>query len=133
MASRRNIYLASTFIVFWERDITSENHGTLVHLHITVYILSLLFSCYHYHYLLRLSFVNRKAGGIDNSSVLVGSKVICICVQVQVKLATSAPLFTLPPSWILQSPMGDKPWYLCQGKTCRCTISHPVLGLINEG
>ena len=30
------------------------------------------------------SFVNDKAGGIDNLSVLVGSKVICICVQVHV-------------------------------------------------
>src|SRR4051812_29359864 len=27
-----------------------------------------------------------------------------------------APLFTLPPSCILQSPTGDKPWYLCQSK-----------------
>src|SRR3954465_2245449 len=72
------------------------------------------------------------AGGIDNSSVLVGSKVICICVQVQVKLATSVPLFTLPPSCILRSPTGDKPWYLCQGKTCRYTISHPALGVTNE-
>src|SRR3954470_14689786 len=31
------------------------------------------------------SFVNSKAGGIDNPSVLVGSKVICCCVQVHVK------------------------------------------------
>ena len=36
-------------------------------------------------YLLRWSFVNDKAGGIDNSSVLVGCIVICCCVQVQVK------------------------------------------------
>src|ERR1041384_85862 len=35
-------------------------------------------------YLLRRSFVNDKAGGIDNSSVLIGSKVICF-VQVRVK------------------------------------------------
>ena len=35
-------------------------------------------------YLLRWSFVNDKPGGIDNSSVLVGSKVVC-CVQVRVK------------------------------------------------
>ena len=35
-------YLASTFIVFWERDITSENHGTPVHLHIIVHTLNLL-------------------------------------------------------------------------------------------
>ena len=33
-------------------------------------------------YLLPWSFVNSKAEGIDNSSVLVGSKVICFCVQV---------------------------------------------------
>ena len=45
----------SCFIVFWERDITSEHHGTPVHITIT-----------------------------DNLSVLVGSKVICICVQVHV-------------------------------------------------
>ena len=25
-------------------------------------------------------------------------------------------MFTLPPSSILRSPTGDKPWYLCQGK-----------------
>ena len=51
-------------------------------------------------YLCVWSFVNDKAGGIDNSSELVGSKVICF-VQVQVKLTTSrlwtAPLFALPP------------------------------------
>ena len=35
-------YLASTFIVFRERDITSENHGTPVHLHIIVHTLNLL-------------------------------------------------------------------------------------------
>src|SRR3954471_12094480 len=45
----------SLFIVFWERYITSESHGTPVHISTTVYTLSLLsvfiFSC-HYHYLL---------------------------------------------------------------------------------
>src|SRR4051812_18226785 len=35
-------YLTSTFIVFWERDITSEHHGTPVHIHTIVYTLSLL-------------------------------------------------------------------------------------------
>src|SRR4051812_2588533 len=30
------------------------------------------------------SFVNNKAGGIENSSILVGSKVICLCVQLYV-------------------------------------------------
>src|SRR3954466_5391322 len=46
----------SLFIVFWERDVTSEHHGTPVHISTTVYTLSLLsvftFSS-HYHYLLR--------------------------------------------------------------------------------
>src|SRR3954471_9444276 len=46
----------SPFIVFWERDITSESHGTPVHISATVYTFNLLvvftFSC-HYHYLLR--------------------------------------------------------------------------------
>src|SRR3954467_4684501 len=49
----------SFFIVFWERDITSEHHGTLVHISTTIYTFNLLpaftFSCsHHYHYLLRL-------------------------------------------------------------------------------
>src|ERR1043165_6444967 len=47
----------SLFIVFWERHITSESHGTPVHISTTVYTLSLLFiftfCCSHrYHYLL---------------------------------------------------------------------------------
>src|SRR3954468_3885735 len=51
--------LHSLFIVFWERDITSEHHGTPVHISTTVYTFNLLsaftFSCsHHYHYLLRL-------------------------------------------------------------------------------
>ena len=49
----------------------------------TIYFPSLL-SKFHF-YLLRWSFVNDKARGNDNSSVLVGSKVICCCVQVHVK------------------------------------------------
>ncbi len=73
----------SCFIVFWERDITSEHHETPVHITIIDHIRYLLF-----RYLLTIaiipitiitcvwSFVNYKAGGIDNLSVLVGSKVI---------------------------------------------------------
>src|ERR1041384_5362522 len=74
------------FIVFWERDITSEHHRTPVHISNTVYTryqftalftfqllsLSLLSRAF-------LSFVNNEAGGIYNLSVLVGSKAIC-CV-----------------------------------------------------
>ena len=49
----------SLFIVFWERDITSERHGTPVHISTTIYTFNLLstftFSCsHHYHYLLHL-------------------------------------------------------------------------------
>src|SRR4051812_1154512 len=49
----------SPFIVFWERDIICEHHGTPVHISTTVYNFNLLyvstFSCsHHYHYLLRL-------------------------------------------------------------------------------
>src|SRR3954466_1304754 len=52
-------------------------------------LLYLLFSCYHYHYYpVRFILVNNKAGGIDNSSVLVGKQSYLLCVQVQVKLAT---------------------------------------------
>ena len=36
------VYLASTFIVFWERDITSEHHGTPVHISTIVYTFTLL-------------------------------------------------------------------------------------------
>src|SRR3954464_5269142 len=72
------IYLPriEVFIVFWERDITSEHHGTPVHILITVYTLiyfsAFTFSCYyHYHYpLCFLSFVNNKTGEIDNLSEL---------------------------------------------------------------
>src|SRR3954469_5887581 len=32
----------SLFIVFWERDITSEHHGTLVHIFTVVYTFNLL-------------------------------------------------------------------------------------------
>ena len=54
-----------SFIVFWERDITSEHHGTPVHIIITIYtlfyFLLLLSSCYHhYHYLLRLILCKQK-------------------------------------------------------------------------
>ena len=43
---------------------------------------------YYYHYLLRLIHCKQQGEGIDNSSVLVGSKVICLCVQVHVNLVS---------------------------------------------
>src|SRR4051812_37314883 len=45
---------------------------------VSVAVTTIIISCV-------LSFVNSKAGGIDNPSVLVGRKFICCCVQVQVK------------------------------------------------
>src|ERR1041385_7523136 len=74
------------FIVFWERDITSEHHEIPVHTTTTVYTINLL-SVFTFQFLSLsiiiipciLSFVNNKAGGIDNSSELVGSKAICVC------------------------------------------------------
>src|ERR1041385_2351739 len=63
--ARRGFFTShSTFIVFWERDITSEHHKTPVHILITVYTLIyflLLISCsYHYHYPLRLIFFKQQ-------------------------------------------------------------------------
>src|ERR1041385_4300333 len=58
-----------------------------------------------------LSFVNNKAGGIDNSSELVGSKVICIYVQVQVKLeieVVNGAIVHFTTYLYLLSPTGDK-------------------------
>lgn len=89
------------FTIFWERDATSEQHGTPVHIPIIIS---------HHHYLLlyfsfrcntisplRLTFVNSKAGEIDNLSVLIGSKVICVmCAgpgQVNNLWFVTAPLF----------------------------------------
>ena len=61
--------------------------------------------------------MNYKAGGIDNLSVLVGSKVICICVQVQLITKYLAPLAV--DTFLLNLGVSGEfdPWYLCQGKT----------------
>ena len=61
--------------------------------------------------------MNYKAGGIDNLSVLVGSKVICICVQVQLIAKYLAPLAV--DTFLLNLGVSGEfdPWYLCQGKT----------------
>src|SRR3954471_9953583 len=56
----------SSFIVFWERDITSERHGTPVHISTTVtqsiYFL-LLLSSRNYHYLLSVALILCKQQG----------------------------------------------------------------------
>src|SRR3954453_4610160 len=75
-------------IVFWERDITSEHHRTPVHIYNIVYTryqftFSIYFSVAITIIIIPcvLSFVNNKAGGIDNSFVLVGSISICVCAR----------------------------------------------------
>src|ERR1041385_5612205 len=83
------------FIVFWERDITSVHNRTPVHISNTVTPTTIY--CFIYFSVsitiiiipCILSFVNNKAGGTDNSSVLIGKQSYLLCVQVQVKLATS--------------------------------------------
>ena len=72
------------FIVYWERDITSECHDALVHiiiisLHRCYLLCSFSFSCTFISSCV-WPFVNNKAGEIDNLSVLVGSKVTCVLV-----------------------------------------------------
>ena len=61
--------------------------------------------------------MNDKAEGIDNLSVLVGSKVICIYVQVQPIAKYLAPLAV--DTFLLNLGVSGEfdPWYLCQGKT----------------
>ena len=68
-----------------ERDITSERDDSPVHIFIIVYTVPIYcfyfpFSCNYYFHPCFLSFVNSKAGEIDNLSELIGSKVICVLV-----------------------------------------------------
>src|ERR1043165_1991717 len=53
-----------------------------------------------------LSFVNSKAGGIDNSSILVGSKVTCCVCRSTPTLSSSGNNFLAPltPTCISASP-----------------------------
>ena len=72
------------FTVFWERDISSESHGTPVHISTLVYTFafttSFPFSCTTHIFPLCLILCKQQAREIDNLSELVGSKVICILV-----------------------------------------------------
>src|SRR3954466_5786410 len=83
----------SSFIVFWERDITSEHHGTPVHISTTVYTLSLLSAftfccCHHYHYLLRLILCKQQGQRDSQPLCTRWEQSYLLCVQVQVKLTT---------------------------------------------
>src|SRR3954466_592777 len=121
------VYLASTFIVFWERDITSESHGTPVHISTTVYTLNLLLVLLSVTTIIisRVDpFVNGKAGGIDNPSVLVGSKVICICVQFHVKRRDTF-LYFCESYW--RQTLVSLP-----REICRYATSHLPLGVTSE-
>ena len=131
------VYLAITFNVFWERDITSEIHGTPIHIYTTVYTLNLLlvlnFSCCYY--LLHWSFVNSKVGGIDNSSELVGSKVICCCEQVHVNSLARSNfwrrchlLVSLESYWSILNLS-----IFAKGNLLLRYISNLPLGVTNEG
>src|ERR1041385_378214 len=115
------------FIVFWERDITSEHHRTPVHITTTVYTIYLL-SVFTFPLLSLsiiiipcvLSFVKNKAGGIDNSSVLVGSKAICVCAgpgeaSDYLRTAPHLPNHLLVDLGVLRETI-LKPRYLHRGK-----------------
>src|SRR3954464_8358863 len=78
---------------------------------------------------LALIICKQQGRGIDNSSVLVGSKVICCCVQVHVNfLARSKLLARLSPTCISASPTGDKPWYVHRGKFATIYIQPSTWG-----
>ena len=121
----------SSFIIFWERDITSEHHGTSVHILIIVYTLT-YFSvftftcCYHYHYPclfihVFLSFVNKKTGEIDNLSELRWEQSYLLCVCRSTSIAKF--LAPLPPTLPPLSPTGDKPYPLHRGNLLLSYIS----------
>src|SRR3954469_4000637 len=79
------------------------------------------------------SFVNSKAGGIDNSSVLVGRKVICCCVQVHVNSLARSNFWRschlLVDPW---SPTETINLSIFAKGNCCCTASHLPLGVTNE-
>ena len=100
----------------------------------TIYLSAFTFTS-TFFYLLRSSFVNDKAGGIDNSSVLVGSKVIC-SVQVQVKEATfvlkMVPLFLCHLVYLFESYWRQTLVSLLRKITATLHLNLP-LGVTNEG
>ena len=76
----------SCFIVFWERDITSEHHETPVHITIIDHIRYLLFAFIYYckHYLSLLSFSfnplwTTRPEGLTTSLYSLGTKVFVLC------------------------------------------------------
>src|SRR4051812_33493222 len=97
------VYLASTFIVFWERDITSENHGTPVHLHIIVHTNYLLSAFTFTTTFLSLALILCKRQGRRNGQLLCSrweqSYLFCAGPgEVNNLRLRTAPLFALPPS-----------------------------------
>ena len=114
------------------RSILPSLFTTSIYIHVFYFQLQSLLP----FYFVFLSFVNSKAEGIDNPSILVGSKVTC-CVcrsrsSKQPRLWTT-PLFTLPPTCIPRSHTGDKPWDICQGKFATTLHLNLPLGVTNEG
>src|ERR1041384_1528271 len=114
----------SSFIVFWERDITREHH-------VSRSISSLLFPRL-FTFLLLLSvaiiipcvlpFVNNKTGEIDNLSELRWEQSYRVCVQVRVSCVADTYLSSLESYWrqtLVSSPR----------EICCCTTSRPPLGV----
>src|SRR3954471_3443316 len=91
----------SLFIVFWERDITSERHGTPVHISTTVYTLSLLsvftFCCiHHYHYLLHLILCKQQGRRDCQPLCTRWEQSYLMCVQVHVNIVSYRQHFLAP-------------------------------------
>ena len=144
------VYLASTFIVFWERDITSENHGTPVHLHIivhtTIYFLLLLLLVPIY----LLCLILCKRQGRRNWKLLCTrweQSYLLFASPGQLNVRAISGAIARDFKYESRQPpiSGDVATYLsilgvlretnlsifAEG-TCRCTASHLPLGVTNE-
>ena len=103
-----------------------------LHLHNLLLLFTLFCSHHYYFHLVFLFFVNNKTGGIENPSVLVGSKVIFCCVQVHVNLVsirqTSGAVDTY--LFLLESAR-DKPRVSLLRETCCWLLIKLPLGVTN--
>src|ERR1041385_1738066 len=124
----------SSFIVFWERDITSEHHvsrSISLLLFQTIFtfllLLAIIVTCV-------LPFVNNKTGEIDNLSELRWEQsYLCLCAGpgqgsnfcLKWRHCFLATYLSLPESYEFDT----QPWCLHQGKSCCCPTSHLPLGI----
>src|ERR1041385_1921116 len=111
----------SSFIVFWERDITSEHHGSrsisLLLFRRYIYFPAFTFSCYHYPLCFTLCKTTRPER-LTTSLNFVGNKVICVCVQVHISCAADTYLSS-PESYWRQTLVSSL------RETCCCATSQP--------